>query len=208
MEISVIISNYNTEKYLLRSIRSVLNQSFNKQEMEIFVIDDASIDNSMDILRRHVDKDDIRLVYNDKNIGLSASCNKAVMLVKGKFTYFVDSDDFINKDALLVSHSFISNNKDSMDAVSCDYYEVSEKEAILKRRDGMAFPIRCGILYYTDHLIELGPYNTDVEREDIDFRKRYLKSGKYIYNIPVPYYRYTQHDDSLTKNCGEKTYIS
>lgn len=167
--------------------------------MEVIVIDDASTDNSMDIINSFTNNRTIKK-QNGTNMGLAVSCNKAVRLSRGKFTYFVDADDFINKDALLVAHSFASNNKNNMDAVSCDYYEISPKEEILRRRDGMAFPIRCGILFYTDHLIELGPYDEAVQREDIDFRKRFLQSGRYIYNLPVPYYRYTQHNDSMTKN--------
>lgn len=197
MEISLIISNFNYEKYLARSIRSALNQSFNSSEYEIIVVDDCSTDGSKKIIESF--SEHIRAIFNDQNIGVSASNNRAVKLALGKFCYFLDADDFINKDALLVSHSFISHNKDTIDAVSSDYYEISEKETVIKRRDGMAFPIRCGTLFYTDHLLELGPYDVTQKREDIDFRKRYLKTGRFIYNLPVPYYRYTQHNESLTK---------
>lgn len=198
MEISVIISNYNNDKFLSRCVRSVLNQSFNKKEYEILVIDDKSTDKSIDIMKNFEGK--IVSIYNERNLGLSSSCNKAVKRANGKFSIFVDSDDFINCNLLLVEHDFLSHNKDNFDACSCDYYEVNIKETVLKRRDGMAYPIRCGIMYYTDHLLELGPYDENEKREDIDFRKRFLQSGKYIYNIPVPYYKYTQRNDSITKN--------
>jgi len=197
MEISVIITNFNYGKFLARAIRSVVNQSYSKDEFEIIVVDDCSTDNSKNIIESFTGN--IKPIFNKKNEGVSYSCNKAVAEAHGKFVYFLDADDFINKDTLLVCRSFISHNKEDMDAVSTDYYEVSTKETIIRRRDGMAYPIRCGVLYYTDHLIELGPYNVDIKREDIDFRKRYLKSGRYIYNLPVPYYKYTQHDESLTK---------
>ncbi len=198
MEISVIITNRNYEKFLARSIRSVINQSYNKDEYEIIVIDDCSEDNSRKIIESFGNT--VRSIFNEQNLGISVSCNLAVKSANGKFTYFLDADDFINKDTLLVCHSFISHNKEDIDAISTDYLELSAKETVIRRRDGMAFPIRCGILYYTDNLIELGPYDINLKREDIDFRKRYLKSGKYIYNLPVTYYRYTQHNESLTKN--------
>jgi glycosyltransferase involved in cell wall biosynthesis len=198
MEISVIITNFNNEKFIARSIRSAINQSFSNKEYEIIVVDDCSSDNSKKIIGRFGDK--IKYISNDINCGLSATANMAVKAACGKFCVFVDSDDFINKNLLMVEHDFLSHNKENMDACSCDYYEIDEKEVVIRRRDGMAYPIRCGTMYYTDHLIELGPYNESEPREDLDFRKRFLQSGKYIYNLPVPYYKYTQRKESLTKN--------
>jgi hypothetical protein len=55
-------------------------------------------------------------------------------------------------------------------------------------------------MYKTDHMIELGLYNDLLPREDVEFRQRFLKSGKQIYNIPVPLYRYTQHSESISKH--------
>jgi glycosyltransferase involved in cell wall biosynthesis len=198
VEISVVIANYNNSCFLSRSIRSSINQSFNNSEYEIIVVDDCSTDDSISVLNRFSDK--IKIIQNEKNIGLSESCNKAVTLAESKFCFFLDADDYIGKNVLSVQHDFLSYNKDYIDAVSCDYLEVDIRENVLRRRNGESYPIRCGIMYYTDHLLRLGPYNKSVPREDIDFRERFLKSGKYIYNVPIPYYRYTQHNSSITKN--------
>ena len=115
MEISVVIVNYNYEKFLARAIRSALNQSFNRDEYEVIVVDDCSTDNSRDVIDSFGNS--IKSIFNEHNKGLSESCNLAVRKATGKFTYFLDADDFINKDTLLVCHSFVSHNKESMDAV-------------------------------------------------------------------------------------------
>lgn len=202
MEISVIISAYNSETYVAAAIRSVLNQSFDKNEMELLVVDDCSTDGSYTIIEPFERSSSIRVVRNKKNIGLSKSCNMAVRVASGKFVYFVDADDFINKNALMVAHLYLTSNRGDIHACSCDYLEVDGDENVIRRRNGNSYPIRCGVLYKTDDLIALGPYQ-DVPREDIDFRNRFTQSGKFIYNIPIPLYRYRQHQKSLTKNIKE-----
>jgi len=198
MEISVIITSYNYEKYLARAIRSVLNQSFNKGEYEIIVIDDASTDGSKHIIDAFPGQ--IRTIANDENIGLAASCNKAIQSALGKFIIRLDADDFVHNDWLKVHHLFISSNKDDMHATSSDYFEVDANENVICRKNGTTWPLACGTLLKLDHMIELGLYDGSLPREDVEFRQRYLKSGKQIYNIPVPLYRYTQHAGSFTKN--------
>ena len=198
MEISVIITNYNYEKYIARSIRSVLNQSFNKNEYEILVVDDCSTDNSKNIISSFGGK--IKNVYNEQNLGLAASCNKTIQSAMGKFFIRLDADDYVCRDWLLILHCFISNNKDDMDSISSDYLLVNEKETTIARKNAITWPIACGILFKTDDFIQLGGYNEQLKREDEDFRNRFLKSGKHIYNVPIPLYRYTQHELSLTKN--------
>jgi len=56
-----------------------------------------------------------------------------------------------------------------------------------------------GVLYRTGHLSDIGLYNETLPREDIDFRARFLKKYQ-IYNIPIPLYRYTVHEDSKTRS--------
>ena len=50
-----------------------------------------------------------------------------------------------------------------------------------------------------DDMVELGLYDETIPREDAEFRSRFLKSGRTIFNIPIPLYRYTQHQDSMSK---------
>ena len=71
MEISVVITNYNYSKYLARAIRSVINQSFDKNEYEIIVIDDCSTDNSKVIIDSFASY--IKPIINEFNIGLTCS---------------------------------------------------------------------------------------------------------------------------------------
>jgi glycosyltransferase involved in cell wall biosynthesis len=198
MEISVIVTNYNYERFLARCLRSIINQSYLDSEYEIVVIDDCSTDNS----KRVIDSFQgvVRPIFNAANEGLTASCNKAIRSARGKYVIRVDADDYIHRDALTVHQLFLANNKD-MDATSCDYYEVDPKENILRRKNAVTWPIACGIMYRTDQMINIGLYDESLPREDEEFRQRFIKKYQ-IYNIPVPLYRYTIHDDSKTRNEG------
>lgn len=195
MEISLIITNYNYEKFLARSIRSAINQSYNKSEYEIIVIDDCSVDNSKNIIDSFSDY--VRPIFNNENIGLAASCNKAIRSAIGKYIIRIDADDFVHKDLLKIHQLFLANNKD-MNATSSDYYEVDIRENIVCRKNGVTWPIACGIMYRVDQIIDLGLYDETLPREDVDFRQRFLKQYQ-IYNIPIPLYRYTIHENSKTR---------
>lgn len=196
MEISIIITSYNYSNVLPRAIRSAINQSFNKNEYEIIVIDDCSSDSSRQVIESFVGR--IKPIFNEENVGLAASCNKAIRQALGKYIIRVDADDYIPSDCLKLHQLFLANNKE-MDATSCDYYEVDLKENILRRKNGVTWPIACGVMYRTDHIIKLGLYDELLPREDIEFRQRFLKNYQ-IYNIPVPLYRYTVHGESKTRN--------
>lgn len=195
MEISVIVTNYNYGSFLPRCIRSLVSQSYNTDEFEIIVVDDCSSDNSRNIME--VNRERIKPILNDENLGLAASCNKAIKSALGKFVIRVDADDYVHRDCLQVHQLFLANNKD-MDATSSDYYEVDLKENILRRKNGVTWPIACGIMYRVDHLINIGLYDEKLPREDVEFRQRFLQKYQ-MYNIPVPLYRYTMHEESLTR---------
>ena len=197
MEISVIITNYNYGSHLSRAVRSLKGQSFNQNEFEVIVIDDGSTDNSREIIESLGSY--IKPIYNEHNVGLATSCNKAIRATIGKYVIRLDADDYVAMDWLKVHHLFLSNNKGEMDATSSDYLEVDENENPIRRKNGMTFPIACGVMYKTDHMIELGLYDAWLPREDVEFRQRFIKSGRQIFNIPIPLYRYTQHQSSLTK---------
>lgn len=107
--ISVIIPVYNTAPYLYESIGSIMNQTL--YDIEIIVINDCSTDES-DAIICSMMANDKRIIYKkfEINRGLSIARNEALKLAKGKYVYFMDSDDVILHDALEKCYSLCEKN--------------------------------------------------------------------------------------------------
>ncbi len=98
-KVSIIIPIYNVDKYLDTCIESARNQSL--EDLEIICIDDYSTDQSLEVLRRHqIDDQRIIVIENTKNLGQSYSRNIGIQKATGEYIYFLDSDDFIEHDAM------------------------------------------------------------------------------------------------------------
>lgn len=195
--ISVIIPVYNQELFLGRCLRSILSQSINREDFEIIVIDDGSKDGSLKIIQSF--GNEIILIKNKKNKGLPYSINRGIKKSSGKYIVRLDSDDYVNKNFLLILKIFLDENL-NYDAVSCDYYLVNNKEKFLSRQNCLERSIGCGIMFRAKHLKKIGPYDENfLLHEDKDYRIRFTK--KYTINrIPLPLYRYRVHDQNITKN--------
>ena len=96
--VSVILPNYNNEKYLNQSINSVIEQTF--INWELFIIDDASSDNSLKIINKYKKNENITILNLKKNKGVSFCRNLGMRLSKGKYIAFLDSDDFWTNNKL------------------------------------------------------------------------------------------------------------
>tara|TARA_X000001036_G_scaffold179967_1_gene170380 strand:- start:8512 stop:9168 length:657 start_codon:yes stop_codon:yes gene_type:complete len=196
-KISVIIPTYNQEKYLGRCLRSLMDQSINRSDYEIIVVNDGSQDKTK--FAANLFKEEINLVNNKKNRGLPYSINKGILAAKGRFIVRVDSDDYVNREFLNIPFNFLASNPE-IDAVACDYYLVDDKENIIKRENSAKKPIGCGIMFRIEQLLDLGLYdNKLLVHEDKDLRFRFLKKYK-IFRIPLPLYRYRKHNKNITNN--------
>lgn len=98
--ISVIVPVYNTEEYLPRCIRSVLDSDY--REFELILVNDGSSDNSLAICRDFAAKDSRVLVIDQKNQGVSAARNRGLEVCRGEWVVFADSDDYISPDFLRI----------------------------------------------------------------------------------------------------------
>ncbi|MEN5194445.1 glycosyltransferase [Sphingobacterium faecium] len=96
--ISIIMPVYNTEQYVDAAIESVIKQEF--KDFELLLINDGSPDHSAQILQKWADHDQRVQVFYQHNQGLSAARNKGLSLAKGKYVYFMDSDDMVRPDTL------------------------------------------------------------------------------------------------------------
>lgn len=103
MLFSIIVPVYNVEKYLVRCIESVINQTF--KDFECILIDDGSLDNSGNICDEYSLKDSRIVVVHQNNAGVSAARNTGLNIAKGEYICFCDSDDWL-EDSLLEQLSF------------------------------------------------------------------------------------------------------
>ena len=112
-KVSVIIPVYNVEKYLSKAIESVISQTL--KDIEIILIDDGSTDKSYSIIQSYATKDNRIRVLKQKNSGQSSARNKGIELSRGKYLYFIDSDDFIDND--YIEHLVNTAEKENADVV-------------------------------------------------------------------------------------------
>ena len=100
--VSIGIPVYNVEPYIEKCLLSALNQSY--QNLEILVVDDCSTDNSMMVVnglqQTHPKGSLIRVIKHPHNKGIGETRNTIIKECKGIFVYFIDSDDFIEPNAI------------------------------------------------------------------------------------------------------------
>lgn len=110
MKISIITTNYNTDKYLERTINSVLNQK-GDFELEYIITDGASTDNSLNIIKKYKDK----LKYiSEKDKGQSDGINKGLKMATGDIVAFLNSDDVYTEGTLDKVVTYFRKNPDCM----------------------------------------------------------------------------------------------
>lgn len=96
--ISVVIPVYNVEAYIERCVNSVRNQTV--ENIEIILIDDGSPDQSPVLCDQYAEKDRRVRVIHKKNGGLASARNRGITVATGKYIFFLDSDDWLEKDGL------------------------------------------------------------------------------------------------------------
>lgn len=127
VKVSIIVPVYNVENYLEKCIESILSQTYD--DYELILLNDGSTDGSYDILNKYIDTPNVTIV-NKSNTGQADTRYQGLLLAKGDYVYFVDSDDSIEPYTLekLVYHA----NKTNADVVFGRYRLVDEKGNILR----------------------------------------------------------------------------
>jgi len=203
--ISVYLLNYNYAKYIEKSIKSVLNQTF--KNFELIIIDDGSTDNSKKLIAKYSEHPKIRIIYQ-KNKGLISSSNIAIKASLGKFIIRLDADDYFDKNALSILYNEIKKDK-NIGIVYPNFYEVDENNNILsivrkdlsktkKIKDNPGHGACC--LIRKSFLLIENLYDEKFDRQD-GYNLWYKFYQKYkIKYIELPLFYYRQHKNNLTKN--------
>lgn len=219
-EISVIIPVYNASSTIRKCIDSVLCQTF--QNFELLLINDGSTDNSGDICEEYA-RNDCRInVFHQNNKGVSATREFGKNRAKGKYSIYVDSDDWIESGMLeaLYSKAIFTD----ADIVICDFYiddngtmthvkqQISKMEGnyvICDILSGKVIGSMCNKLVrhslYQKYDIH---YPAGINYcEDAYVVIRLLLLVNVIEYIPIAYYHYVMRPQSLTHNVSKETFI-
>ena len=123
IKVSVIIPVYNVSAFISCNVRSLLSQTL--QEVEFIFVDDASPDDSMDILYDNLEnfpqrKDNVKVIRHDVNKGLPAARNTGLALAQGEYVYHCDSDDWIEPEML--ERLYDAAKAADADIAYCDFF--------------------------------------------------------------------------------------
>ena len=120
-KISIIVPVYGVEEYIVKCIDSLVNQTY--KDIEIIVVDDGTKDNSIKLIEDNFNDKRIK-IYHKKNGGLASARNYGITKATSEYLFFVDSDDYIDKNCLKEMYETIKKDKSNL--VICDYYKLYE----------------------------------------------------------------------------------
>src|SRR3989344_8365743 len=193
MRVSVIIRAYNSEKTVKRAVESALSQNFPKKDYEIIVVNDGSIDKTVEILEKYGKK--IRLV-NQKNRGAIPSANRGFRMAKGRCIILLDADDYFSKDILKEMAKILEKNP-KIDFVYCDYCEKLKngKTKIVKIKN-IFQTLACATMYRKKDLAKIGFWQK-IKLPEYDVLLKTLEKWRGRH-IQKPLYYFNRSQESLS----------
>lgn len=206
--VSVVMPAFNASEFIIEAIESVVSQKF--KDWELIVVDDASIDDTKEIVEKYSQKySRIKLISLSVNSGPASSRNFAIDVANGRFIAFLDSDDFWDADFLEKMISFSSSKKTPL--VYASYRRLDETSGRY-RKDFivpsevcyedllLTNPISCLTAFY-DTSFWGKEYMIDCAREDYTLWLKILKKSKlaYGYKPALATYRIRSESQSRSK---------
>ncbi len=209
--VSVIVPVYNTEKYLVRAIESILGQTYTN--IEIILVNDGSTDHSGEICEEYAIRDSRVKVFHQKNSGVSATRNFGLKVAQGDYIQFVDSDDEIISYMIETLIEEVITQK--CDVVICGYSvigrekKVSSKASLYKRDEFLFLGYidqnisqlilsSCNMLFKSSliNCNKLKFNSSYIMGEDGLFTLEYLLKCRNIYVINETLYNYYIYDST------------
>ena len=211
----MITAVYNAESYLVESLESVFNQTF--QDFELIIVHDCSTDNSKDILQQYNNRPNVFLLKNRYNEGVPFSRNKAFLAAKGAYVAIHDADDvslpirfekqveYLDKhpDITVVGgHAFrISHTGAFMGFMS--YPPENTHNAFRVIRQFKLNPIiDPSSMFRRQPILDIGAYRMEPELrtvQDFDLWCRLLIDGQQLYNFQEPLIKYRINPNGVTR---------
>lgn len=211
--ISVIMGVYNGEKFLEEAVRSVLSQTF--EDFEFIICDDCSTDSSAQILKKFAESDNrIKLIKNEKNLGLAATLNRCIEAATGEFLARMDCDDCCLPERFAVQYDWMKANPDVC-AAGSDIEFIDDNGTVYGRKNITAderFTLAETVLFCRmfhpsvimrkDKVQSVGGYTSNeltTRAEDYDLWCKLCEKGETVGNIARVLFRYREDQNNITR---------
>lgn len=219
-KISIIVPIYKVEKYIEKCLNSLVNQTF--KAIEIICVDDCGNDNSINVVQEYAKKDSrIKIIYHEKNKGLSTVRNTGLQYCTSQFVMFCDSDDYYELDMCEKMYNCIIQN--NVDLVICEITMHYFTDANLKASDDDYYKLKFNkkqninenIFQNTNVSVWNKIYKKSIINkynitfpdgllyEDACFFYKYLAVSQNIYYLKEKLYNYIRRENSIM-NCTFK----
>lgn len=210
-KVSVIVPIYNVEKYLNKCVDSLINQTL--EDIQIILVNDGSTDNSGNIAKEYAQNYNKKILYLEKkNGGLSDARNYGIPYATGEFVAFLDSDDYIEKNAY--EEMYKVARLDDSDYVECNFiWEYPQKSKVDKqypyktKNEMLAFVrVVAWNKLIKKQVIEKNnlQFPKGLRYEDVEFTYKLIPLlNRYSY-IDKPFVHYVQRKNSIANNQNER----
>lgn len=208
--VSVLIPTYNREKYILKTLDSVLDQLH--RPIEIVIVDDGSTDNTLQKIKFWKSANSTNSlsvnVITQPNSGAPTARNKALSAAQGEFIQYLDSDDILSNEKISKQYAALRDNQ-NIDYAICDFDCIDDKGRQLSSHSNKMINITLGmcigrsIAVFTPlirrRLLKENSlfWTTSIkEHQDIDFLTRVAIVAKGCLYTPGTWCHYRKHHDA------------
>lgn len=215
-KVSVVVPFFNSRDYLERCLNSLVGQTL--RDIEIVLVNDGSLDGSLDIAEQFAKNDSRIKIVSQKNAGLSCARNAGVENASGEYIGLVDSDDFVDKDffeklyevaqksgADIVCAGMVRENEKKR-KILLSYKEILFASEIEKKLELAGVPdhnYSCNKLY-SAKLIKETKFKEQVLYEDMFFTSQIIEKSALLAVVPNVFYHYWKHSGTLVKIDSDK----
>ena len=204
--VSIIIPIYNAKKWIKDTIENILNQTYDN--FELILVDDNSKDGTLKILKQYENKNNIKIIYLEKNVGPGIARNIGLKYAKGRYICFQDADDLWEKDKLEKQIRFMKRGEYAFSYTGFKYIKENNKLKTVHIPEKLNYEEAL-----KDIRILTNSVMFDLEKIDIDLLKmkninaediatwfNILKKGYTAYGLDEPLVFYRLRKDSRSGN--------
>jgi len=212
--ISVVMPVYNSGELIHQTIKSILNQTYS--DFEFIIINDASKDDTLKIIKEYKKKDKrIKIINNNKNLGIALASNKGLDVAKGKYIAMTDHDDISLPMRFEKQIKYLENHKDIF-LIGTGYYCIDKNNKIInkiktitnvnkiKRNTTNLITRICHPSIMFRNKTKIRYRKKIYYAQDFDFFLQLIANNKKLSNIRDRLFYYRVHETQTSINKGNK----